>query len=367
MSEERALLAESAREFLDRWSPSAAVRGVLPSASGFDHQVWAKMTELGWAALLVPEAHGGFGASLADAAVIASELGAHTTPAPFLSSAVLATSALALADPAGSADLLKQLAEGSTLATVAIGEMIHTQALGTSGVTASPDGKRLRLRGTCDYVPDLAAAEHVVVAARTPDGAAVLALVRAGAPGMARADVELMDLTRRAGRLTFDDAEVDAAAVLARGDAAEETVDAVRMRGKVVLAADSVGAATRALDLAVAYAKQRVQFDRPIGSFQAIKHKLANMFALAEVAGAGVEQAAELADTAPASRLVASAASYALDAAVQVIGDSIQVHGGIGFTWEHDCHLLLKRALLNEAMLGEVAALRERIAAELLD
>jgi alkylation response protein AidB-like acyl-CoA dehydrogenase len=367
VSEDRALLAESAREFLDRWSSSGAVRDFLSTSAEFDERIWPRMAQLGWAALVVPEPHGGLGASLADVAVIATEIGAHTTVVPFLSSAVLATSAMALTSPAACADVLKELAEGSCLATVAIDPAFTRPSLPAAGIVAVRHDSGLTLRGSCEYVPDLLSADHIVVAARTEAGEHLLVLMRTDAEGVSRAGLELIDLTRRAGTLTLEDVTADYSAVLARGDAARRAADAVLLRGKIMLAADSVGAANRALTMAVAYAKQRVQFDRPIGSFQAIKHKLATMFALTEVASAGIEQAAEFADSVPSSRLVLSAASYALETSVQVAGDAIQVHGGIGFTWEHDCHLLLKRTLLNEAMLGDVAMLRERIASELLD
>jgi alkylation response protein AidB-like acyl-CoA dehydrogenase len=366
VSEDRALLAESAREFLDRWSSSSAVRDFLSTGTEYDEGIWPRMAQLGWPALIVPEPYGGLGASLADVAVIATEIGAHTTAVPFLSSAVLATSAMALTGPAACADVLKQLAEGSCLATVAIDPAFTRPSAPAAGIVAVRHDTGLTLRGSCAYVPDLLSADHIVVAARTDADEPLLLLVRADAEGVSRAGLELIDLTRRAGTLTLAGVAADDSAVLARGDAARRAADAVLLRGKIVLAADSVGAANRALTMAVSYAKQRVQFERPIGSFQAIKHKLATMFALTEVAGAGIEQAAEFADSVPSSRLVLSAASYALEASVQVAGDAIQVHGGIGFTWEHDCHLLLKRTLLNEAMLGDVAMLLERIASELL-
>jgi alkylation response protein AidB-like acyl-CoA dehydrogenase len=364
MTDDRALLADSAREFLDRWSSSAEVRTWLSTGGPKDDRLWSKMAELGWPALLVPESHGGIGATLADAATIAEALGAHTAAVPFLSAAVLATTVLAAAQ-GDHGELLAQLAEGITMVTVAVDPGI-ANGYRTDGVTATPSGDGYTFDGTVTDVPDLVGADLLLVAAPVGDDDTVLALVPAGAPGVARADQELLDLTRRAGTLTLSGVSVGADDVLATGANAVLIARTALLRGQVILAADSVGAARRALSMAVDYSKYRVQFDRPIGSFQAVKHKLADMFALTEVAGAAVEQAATLAEEAPESRLVLSAASYAQEAAVRIVGDAIQVHGGIGFTWEHDCHMLLKRVLLNEAMLGTVQELRERIAAQLL-
>jgi alkylation response protein AidB-like acyl-CoA dehydrogenase len=357
MTDDRTLLAESARDFLGRWSSSAEVRTWLSAGDQKDDRLWAKMAELGWPALLVPERHGGIGTTLADAATIAEALGAHTAAVPFLSTAVLAASALA-AGQGEHGDLLAQIAEGTVLATVAVDPGI-AHGYRADGVTATSQDDGYVLDGTIANIPDVGTADFVVVAAPVSDDDQVLALVRADAPGVARADEELMDLTRRAGTLTLTGVTVRSPDVLATGAEAVRIARTVLLRGQVILAADSVGAARRALTMAVEYS-------RPIGSFQAIKHKLADMFALIEVAGAAVEQAAILAEDDAASRLVLSAASYAQEEAVRVVGDAIQVHGGIGFTWEHDCHLLLKRVLLNEAMLGTVQELRERIAAQLL-
>jgi alkylation response protein AidB-like acyl-CoA dehydrogenase len=365
MTDDRTLLAESARDFLDRWSSSSAVRQALDADAAIDEQLWRRMAELGWPALLVSEDHGGAGASLADAVTIAEELGAHTAVAPFLSTAVLAPSAISASATANLA-LLPKLADGSCLAAVALSPAVLTGYETGAGLNARPNEDGYTIDGTLDFVPDLGVADFIVVGARLADGGMLLALIRSDAPGVSRTDVELMDLTRHAGSLHLVGVKVEQADVLADADAAAQIARAVLLRGKIILAADSVGAAKRALMMAVQYAKQRVQFDRPIGSFQAIKHRLADMFALTQVAAASVEQAAVLTEFDPESRLALSAASYALETAVRVVGDAIQVHGGIGFTWEHDCHLLLKRALLNEALLVTVQDLRECIASELL-
>ena len=212
----------------------------------------------------------------------------------------------------------------------------------------------------------------IVVAARGAGGLRLVA-VEPDAPGLAVEPATLIDGTRRFATLRFDGVAVGPDAVLATGDGAHHALDAIVARAVTAIAADAVGAAGHALDLSVEYAKQRVQFGRPIGSFQAVKHKLADMFLHTQAASAAVEGAADALDDdvdgtlEHAARPVEVAASYARDAAVAVAGDAVQAHGGIGFTWEHDCHLLLKRTKLDQALLGDPAVHRERLAQLLLE
>lgn len=367
MNEERAALHKSARDFMDRWSPPETVRTRSDTAAGFDAAVWQRMASLGWPALLVPEVLGGMGASLADAAVVARELGAHAALTPFLSTAVLAATALTAGGAAPFTDLLGSLADGTAYATAAITGPSGGPGVSSLGVSGRPENGGWLLSGEAYFVPDLVSADYLVVAAVTPLGEPLLVLTPSVVSGVMRTAVELIDRTRRAGTLYLNDVHVGREAVIAHGEAAARLLDTMFVQANVILAADAVGAAARALDLALAYARQRVQFGRPIGSFQAIKHKLADMFLLVESATTAIDQAAEHADRDLSARRVASAVSYAQEAAVRVAGDAIQVHGGIGFTWEHDCHILLKRALLDEAMLGGPAYFRGRIVSALLE
>jgi alkylation response protein AidB-like acyl-CoA dehydrogenase len=279
---------------------------------------------------------------------------------PFLSSAVLCCTALSVGgDDAQQRRWLPALASGQARGAVAL-----TGGSGRPGfvdVQAVQDRDGVLLRGTAGFVLDGAEADLLVVAALPgPE----LFVVQGGQAGVEAAGLLRVDRTRRLASVVLRDVRVPDSARLPRsGEALAATYD----RGCVALAADALGAARRALDMAVGYARQREQFGRPIGSFQAIKHKLADMYLLVQGAALAVEGAAGALDAGrDARRPVAVAASYAREAAVKVTGDAIQVHGGIGYTWEHDCHRLFKRAKLDEALLGDPSAHRERLAALVL-
>ncbi len=368
-TDERDELAATARAFLDRASSSARVRELIADDSGIEVALTAQMAQLGWLGLLVPEADGGAGAGLAEAVVVAEELGGHLTPGPFFSSAVLATSALVLAgDDRQRARWLPALMAADATGTAALtgpsGRLDHDLL----DVAVGDDGGRVHLDGVAGFVPDAHLAQVFVVAARDGDHTRLVTVER-GATGLTVEPAPTVDRTRRLATVRFERVAVAADAFLGGREDRADTIDALVDRALVLLAADAVGAARAVLALSVEYAKERVQFGRTIGSFQAVKHMLANMFVRAEAASVAVEGAAEAVDADPASarRSVTVAASYARDAAVQVAGDAVQVHGGIGFTWEHDCHLYLKRTTLDAALLGDSAVHRERLAAIVLE
>jgi alkylation response protein AidB-like acyl-CoA dehydrogenase len=322
----------------------------------------AQAAELGWTGLLVDERHGGAGAGMLEAVVVAEEVGAHLSPLPFLSSAVLAATALSVGSNAAQQDRwLRGLAAGSLRATVAVTGRSGRTALDLLDLRASEDGSEIVLTGDAGFVLDAADAQVLLVAARPAVGSGpALFAVEAGTPGVEISEQLSVDRTRQISTVTFRDVRL---AGSARLPLAAEALTAVQQRGAVALAADAVGAARRALDMSVEYAKQREQFGRPIGSFQAIKHKLADMYLLVQGAALAVEGAARALDAGQdASRLVAVAGSYARDAATRVTGDAIQVHGGIGYTWEHDCHRLFKRAKFDELYMGDPATHREALA-----
>jgi alkylation response protein AidB-like acyl-CoA dehydrogenase len=367
--------ADSGDDFLAQFRES--VREVLRQASAArrPQPVWApeavdelavkQASALGWTGLLVEERWGGAGAGLGAAVVVAEELAAHLTTLPFLSSAVLAATALSVGGSAAQ--------QGRWLPGLASGQLAGAAALtgptgrvGLVDVEADPDGDEVVLRGESGFVLDGGTADVLLVAARHPGepGPRLYAVERGGA-GVAVTERLSVDRTRRLARVVLRDVRVGESARLPRG---AEAAEAMVARGSVAVAADAVGAARRALDMAVDYAKKREQFGRPIGAFQAIKHKLADMYLLVQGAALAVEGAARAVDAGEdARRLVAVAASYARDAAVQVTGDAIQVHGGIGYTWEHDCHRLFKRAKFDQAFLGDPSVHRERLAALVLD
>jgi len=362
--EERDELRASAKAMLDRSAPTARVRELLDDPAGFDPALWRDMGGLGWLGLLVPEIHGGAGAGLGEVVVIAAELGAHLTPGPFLASAVLATSALVMgASAEEQARWLGPLATGEAIGTVALSGPSGRLGDDALGVRSSDDGPSLRLDGTAGFVPDAHIADFVVVAA-TDGRARRLGLVETANAGVEVRPTPTIDHTRRLSQVNFDDVVVDATATI-DGEIYDQLVE----RAATVLAADGCGAAREILTRAVEYAKQREQFNRPIGSFQAVKHMLADMYVLSEAASVAVEGAAQALDmqSDAAPRVAAIAASYARDAAERVAGDAVQVHGGIGFTWEHDCHLFLKRTQLGAALCGDTATHRSRLAGLLLD
>ncbi|HET6875688.1 MAG TPA: acyl-CoA dehydrogenase family protein, partial [Acidimicrobiales bacterium] len=324
---------------------------------GFTDEWWSEITGLGWPGLLIPEAAGGAGLGLVDAVVLQEEMGRVALPGPFLSSSLAATiAALRL----GADDLLEGLAGGAIRGTVAIEEAGHGDPLGTVTATATPGGEAggdgWVLDGVKEVVLDGHTADFAVVAARTPDGLA--AFVLDGPAGTLEPSLDVtrkvarLDLSgRRARRIGPDGDQTD---LLAR------IVDDIQ----VVLCAETVGAAERALQMAIEYAKQRVQFDRPIATFQAIKHKIVDMLHQLELARVGTHWAAWCSQVDDPLRRQAAAAckAFVAEAAVMVTAENIQVHGGVGFTWDLDCHLLFRRVKANDVLFGNQAWNRSRLA-----
>ncbi|HEY3258765.1 MAG TPA: acyl-CoA dehydrogenase family protein [Pseudonocardiaceae bacterium] len=349
----------------------SSVRAALRKISGSHAPVWqneavdasavAQAASLGWTGLLVDDRLGGAGAGMLEAVIVAEELGAHLSPLPFLSNAVLAVTALSVGGSRAQQERwLPGIASGELRATVALTGPGGRPDLDLVDVRASEDRGSLLLSGEAGFVLDADGADLLIVGARSLGEPLELFAVENGSSGIEITELLGVDRTRRVSTVVFRDVRVDASARLPFGGPA---LDAVRQRASVALAADATGAARRALDMAVEYAKQRVQFGRPIGSFQAIKHKLADMYLLVQGAVLAVEGAARALDEGlDASRLVAVAGSYAYDAATTVTGDAIQVHGGIGYTWEHDCHRLFKRTKFDELYLGDPATHRETLA-----
>jgi alkylation response protein AidB-like acyl-CoA dehydrogenase len=360
----RAQFRTSVREVLGQ---AAAARGPQPAwaPEAVDAFAAKQAASLGWTGLLAEERWGGAGAGMGEAVVVAEELGAHLTPMPFLSSAVLSCTALSVGgSEAQQRRWLPALASGRIRGAAALTG--PSGRLGLDEVQALPDGDGVRLRGASGFVLDGDGADFLLLAARGPGAPAPdLFVVAGGDAGVPTTQLLSVDRTRRPASIVFGDVRLPASARLPRGS---EAMAAMLDRGSVALAADALGAARRALDMAVSYAAQREQFGRPIGAFQAVKHKLADMYVLVRGAALAVAAAADALDTGQdARRLVAVAASYARDAAVKVTGDAIQVHGGIGYTWDHDCHRLFKRAKFDEAYLGDPSAHRDRLAALVLE
>ncbi|NLR72996.1 acyl-CoA/acyl-ACP dehydrogenase [Novosphingobium sp. ERN07] len=339
-------LREAVRSVLsDRSGGAITVPG--DDGNGFDAALWAEMAGLGWLGLTVPEAHGGLGLGLAHACVLHEELGRELASVPMLST-LLAVDALALH---GDADV-----QGRWLPLIAAGECLAALAL--------PDGGGLPVMGAAldGVVEDVAFADVagiLLLPARNADGVQVLAMVEAGASGLSIETRALVDLTRSAGRVVLNG--VVPTAVLVPG---EQGWERLADHAAAALACDAAGGADALLERTVEYLKVREQFGRPIGSFQALKHRAADwkvrieaVKVLARHAGAALDEAAW-----DASALASGAKAYACDVYAAFSGDAVQLHGGIGFTWEHPCHLFLKRAKLSQQMFGGPAAHKDRVA-----
>ncbi|MGH3204705.1 MAG: acyl-CoA dehydrogenase family protein [Streptosporangiaceae bacterium] len=335
--------------------PGHAERG--DADPGYDAQAWRLLgTEMGLAGLGIAEDLGGAGGGLAELTLVAEELGRALLPVPFFSSTVLAGQILARCPDTGP-DVLAQVAEGGELAAFAGTDPDGCWRPDRLPVEAKADG---RLHGRAGFVLDGAAAAHLVVAARTPAGCDLF-LVSGDAEGVQRRPLETLDPTRAQASVSLAGAP---GTPLTTGGAGAAAVTAGLDVALVVLAAEQVGGAAACLDLAVEYAKLRHQFSRPIGSFQAIKHKLADLLLLVEMGRSAVDRAmAAEHDPARLAEAAAVAKIWCSDAYTTVATENVQIHGGIGFTWEHDAHLYFRRARADEQLLGDATVHRERLAA----
>jgi alkylation response protein AidB-like acyl-CoA dehydrogenase len=376
---DRRALRDLAGALADEYASSAAVRAVLDEHGTPDKTLDAELARAGLFGIEIPERFGGGGAGFAELALVVEALGTRVSPSRLTASAVLCAGAILLS---GSDEQrsrwLPGLAAGSSAGTAVMGGFASARP----GPAADPAAAGLRaerreagwtLHGTVDYVLDARVADLMVVSTVGPDGASaldlpVVAVVPAGVEGLASTPIELVDGTRCADTVTFSDVRVTEADVLARGDAARELTTALANRAAVALAADSVGAAQRLLDLTVAYVKQRQQFGRPIGGFQAVKHHAADMLVNVETSSALLDGAVrEVGESPFSSELASMAKEYCCERAAATAGTALQLHGGIGYTWEYDLHLYLKRVILNQYLLGDGRWHRRQVAARLAD
>jgi len=360
-SDEQQMLREQVRSFMGTEFPHERLVELDESEEGWDPASWPRMAELGWTGLSIPEEHGGAGMSFLDEAVLFEELGYGLYPGPYLSTIGLALPALK-----GAPDVMEAVASGGARLTLAFGEpggartIEDTDRLTTS---AEPDGEEWALTGVKEPVADLLLATHVVVSATTAAGAGVWLIE----PDLdAVASLGTVDRTRRMGRLTMEDHR---ATLLVEPGEADTVLSLIRRRTDAALALEAVGIAQKVLELARDYVSERKQFDKPIGSYQAVAHQVADTYmntelgrSLAYWAAWSVAESTEEAD-----RAAGAAHSMASEAAIAACERSIQVHGGIGFTWEHVLHRYYKRALAISVFNGTPAKQRAAIAATLLD
>ncbi|MDX1892221.1 acyl-CoA dehydrogenase family protein [Mycolicibacterium sp. 050158] len=365
-TDEQEQLRSAVRRFCAENFDEATVRRLMESDPPFDPKAWTRLgTELGVLGLSVPEADGGVGGTLIDQAVAVEELGAALACGPFFGTVYLAIPALVAASPGPVRDeVLAALVEGRRTAAFAVRDLAGALD-STVHVAATATGDAWTLTGTVERVVDAGAADDLLVAAAGPDGLG-LYVVDAGAAGVSRTPLLTVDPTRPQATVSLTDAS--ARRVAGPSEAARVMSHALQV-GSVLLAVEQVGAAQHILDVAVQYARERLQFGRPIGSFQAVKHRLADMMVDLEHARSTAQHAVwALTDGSDDPLLVASIAQATCSAAFsRVATDAIQTLGGIGFTWEHKAHLYFKRAITDAALLGSAEQHRSRIAELVLD
>jgi alkylation response protein AidB-like acyl-CoA dehydrogenase len=353
LSAEHEALQRTVHRFLADKSPEPEVRRLMETAHGYDESVWAQMAEqLGLQALIIPESYGGSGFGYFELALVLEEMGRVLLCAPYFSTVVLAVNLLlALGDEAANTRYLPGIATGQTIATVAFSEASGRWDVDGVAMQASRVESGWSLTGEKHYVLDGVLADLVLVVAKAPGGVSVFAVGR-GADGFTSETVSTLDQTRKQARLAFS--ATPATLVGAEGQGAV-ALPALLDLAAVGLAAEQVGGAQRVLDMAVDYAKTRVQFGRPIGSFQAIKHKCADMLVEVESARSTAYYAAQAAagEHEELPVLASLAKAYCSDAYFHGAAGNVQIHGGIGFTWEHPAHLYLKRAKSSELLFGD--------------
>ena len=356
------------RRFLEEKSPTTEVRRLMETAEGHDSAIWRQLSEdLGLPALQIPEAYGGQGFGYVELCIVMEEAGRALLCAPLFSSVVLAANAiLEGASETQKKELLPGIASGEVIATVALAEADGRWSASGVATTAEPDNGAFRLDGEKCYVLDGHSANLIVVVARAPgssgdDGISLFA-VEGDAKGLVREPLTTVDQTRKQSRLYFSGVRAE---LLGEAGAAAPAVARTLDLAAIALASENVGAAQKVLEDSVEYAKTRVQFGRPIGSFQAIKHKCADMLLDVELARSAASYAAAAADSDEVPALASLAKAFSSDVFFRAARDSIQIHGGVGFTWEHDMHLYFKRAKSSEVFLGDPAYHRELLAQRL--
>jgi len=357
LTDEQQAIKSTAKEFLASRYKSERIRELADSEHGFEDADWREMAELGWPGLALPEEWGGHGLGIVDLAVLFEEMGYALAPSPLLSNTVAGLVLATVGDDAQRERWLAPLASGEKRGTVALFEAGTSATIGEFGMEAREDGDGVVLDGEKVLVMDAASADLLIVA--TADGRRHL--VERDADGVRVTPERSIDPTRRLYSVRFEGVRVAPEATLAGG---QEDHLPVLWRACTAIAAESTGIAQRALELAVEYAKDRRQFGRPIGAYQAVSHRCSQMLLETENSRSAVYGAAWAADAEPESLPLAAsiAKAYASDAGWRVPDASIQVHGGIGFTWEHDLHFFLKRGKANAATFGTASWHRERVA-----
>jgi len=369
LNEDQRLLKETAREFLKIECPRSHVRAMMNDPRGYAPELWKKMADLGWMGLAIPQPYGGEGLDLLSLMALIDEMGRALLPGPFVTNVVGgALTVSAAGSEAQKKALLPKVAKGELIMALAVGSDNGRLDAGGIGVKATLQGAGYALNGSVRMVPDLQVADLFLCAARTSGGqdsedGITMFVVDPRTPGVKVTPLKETD-GRKVANLELSGVRVGQGEVVGEANKGWPIVAAANRRLTVALCAEALGGAGAAMELSVEYAKTRVAFGRPIGTFQAIKHKCANMLVDVESARSLVYYAAWALDPgAPDAEYAVSAAkAWCSDAYARVTADGIQVHGGIGMTWEHDMHLFFKRAKVIEATLGDADYHRELVA-----
>jgi len=368
--EDRAFFRDTTRKFLESEVPLAKVRELADDPDGFERAWWKRGAELGWMSMLVPEALGGgsLGGGLADLAIVAQEMGRLVSPGVLLPANVVAAAVAERGTDAQQTSLLPDLVAGDRVATWALAEPEGAWRPGDVRLAASRRGDGFVLDGVKGPVEAAGQADVMLVVARSPEGLCQL-LVPADAAGLTRTPMQGLDLVRRFAEVRFDGVCVPGTALVGEWGRAEADVRRGLEIALTLQCAETVGAVDRVFETTLAYMFDRFSFGRPLASYQALKHRFADMKMWLEACHA-VTDAAALAvarDAAGAAELTSAAKAYVGDQSLVILQECVQMHGGMGVTWEHDAHLYLRRASQNRALLGTPSEHREEIARLVLD
>jgi alkylation response protein AidB-like acyl-CoA dehydrogenase len=380
-TEEQKMIRDTAEAFLAEISSSNAIRNAMATEQGFEEEIWQRIcSEMYWQAIHIPEEYGGMGLGYVELVVMLEQMGRYLLCSPFFSTVCLGANALMIAGTAEQKqDYLSQICEGGLTATLA-----YTSSNGQWGANAvqsivETQGDDYVLNGTYRFVPDGHTAQLLIVAVRNEgsigEEGISLFTIPANTPGVKRTWLPTMDETRKQAEIVLDNVILSKDHLMGEQGQSWPELKKVIQLATIATAAEQTGGAQQALDLTVAYTKERVQFGRPVAGFQAVKHQAADMMLRTEVARSAIYYAACLAEESFNGGVLASelgeaasvAKSYCSDGYFKNASDAIQLHGGVGFTWEYDVHLYFKRAKSSELFLGNAAYHREQVAKILLD
>ena len=368
LNEEQKMIAESAAVFLQEKSSTARVRKVCETEGGLDRALWQEVVDMGWCSVALPEAAGGMGLGWRELVLLQEQMGYHLACVPFFD-AVIAVTPLwkVLSQTEQGLPVVERLAASGQICV--LGMTVRGEL--SAAATVKVDGDTLVLNGQWNQVGSGSHADVFLLPATLPCGSLGLLEVSAKAQGLSVQALTTVDATRSSAHVAAVDVSLTGAAVLVHGDALKKLWAQTRNLAAIGLAAEQVGVADRALNLAVDYTKERQQFGKAVGSFQGVKHRAAQILVKVETARSAVYAAAFIADTAgdttDLTYFAAQARTDATEAALFSTRESIQLHGGVGFTWEFDPHLFFRRAQAASQRLGTVEQWREQVAARLLD